>query len=209
MALMERIWLRSRHRSMQISIVCTGNCGTESMCRNRFLQRLIPKAGQPGRFRPLGIPTIYDRVCQQALLNRLGPIFEPVFDDANYGYRQGRSTHGALRKIWRELDDVVKHALLTPRNPAKSMGYRADRHRIRAPINSGSRGQAGPGDFPSHAFAFQLDAMRWALWTIRSRMASTTVASLIGSSDLQGAMIAWPYASFYWTCEPTWRDPMC
>ena len=69
------------------------------------LQRLIPKAGQPGKFRPLGIPTIYDRVCQQALLNRLGPIFEPVFDDANYGYRQGRSTHGALRKIWRELDE--------------------------------------------------------------------------------------------------------
>ena len=69
------------------------------------LQRLIPKAGQPGKFRPLGIPTIYDRVCQQALLNRLEPIFEPVFDDANYGYRQGRSTHGALRKVWRELDE--------------------------------------------------------------------------------------------------------
>ncbi len=69
------------------------------------LQRLIPKAGQPGKFRPLGIPTIYDRVCQQALLNRLEPIFEPVFDDANYGYRRGRSAHGALRKIWRELDE--------------------------------------------------------------------------------------------------------
>ena len=69
------------------------------------LQRLIPKAGQPGKFRPLGIPTIYDRVCQQALLNRLEPIFEPVFDDANFGSRQGRSTHGALRKVWRELDE--------------------------------------------------------------------------------------------------------
>ncbi len=69
------------------------------------LQRLIPKAGQPGKLRPLGIPTIYDRVCQQALLNRLEPIFEPVFDDANFGYRQGRSAHGALRKIWRELDE--------------------------------------------------------------------------------------------------------
>ena len=60
---------------------------------------------QPGKFRPLGIPTIYDRVCQQALLNRLEPIFEPVLDDANYGYRQGRSAHGALRKIWRELEE--------------------------------------------------------------------------------------------------------
>ena len=49
----------------------------------------IPKAGKPGEFRTLGIPTIYDRVCQQALLNRLEPIFEPVFDEANFGYRRG------------------------------------------------------------------------------------------------------------------------
>ena len=65
------------------------------------LQRLIPKTGQPGKLRPLSIPTIYDRVCQRALLNRLEPIFEPVFDDANFGYRKGRSTHDALRRIWR------------------------------------------------------------------------------------------------------------
>jgi RNA-directed DNA polymerase len=66
-------------------------------------RQLIPKAGQPGKFRPLGIPSIYDRVCQQALLNRLEPIFEPVFDDASFGYRRGRSTKDALRKIWKEL----------------------------------------------------------------------------------------------------------
>ena len=69
------------------------------------LRCLIPKAGQLGKFRPLGIPTIYDRVCQQALLNRLESIFEPDFDDANFGYRAGRSTHGAMRKIWGELDE--------------------------------------------------------------------------------------------------------
>lgn len=66
-------------------------------------RHLIPKAGQPGSYRPLGIPTIYDRVCQQALLNRLEPIFEPIFDDASFGYRKGRSTKDALRKIWKEL----------------------------------------------------------------------------------------------------------
>jgi len=65
----------------------------------------IPKAGQPGKTRKLGIPTIYDRVCQQALLNRLVPIFDPVFDDASFGYRKGRSTKDALRKIWRELEE--------------------------------------------------------------------------------------------------------
>src|SRR3982750_1945502 len=63
----------------------------------------IPKAGKPGEFRRLGIPTIYDRVCQQALLNRLEPIFEPVFDEANFGYRRGRSTKDALRKVWKEM----------------------------------------------------------------------------------------------------------
>src|SRR3989442_15111096 len=51
----------------------------------------------------LGIPAIYDRVCQQALLNRLEPIFEPVFDDASFGYRRGRSTKDALRKIWKGI----------------------------------------------------------------------------------------------------------
>jgi retron-type reverse transcriptase len=68
-------------------------------------QKMIPKPGQPDKLRPLGIPVVYDRVCQQALLNRLEPIFEPVFDDANYGYRKGRSAKDALRKIWKELQE--------------------------------------------------------------------------------------------------------
>jgi RNA-directed DNA polymerase len=63
----------------------------------------IPKAGKPGEFRTLGVPTIYDRVCQQALLNRLEPIFEPAFDEANFGYRRGRSTKDAMRKVWKEI----------------------------------------------------------------------------------------------------------
>jgi RNA-directed DNA polymerase len=46
----------------------------------------------------LTVPTIFDRVCQQALLNRLEPIFEPVFDEANFGYRRGRSTKDAVRE---------------------------------------------------------------------------------------------------------------
>jgi group II intron reverse transcriptase/maturase len=63
----------------------------------------IPKAGKPGEYRMLGVPTIFDRVCQQALLNRLEPIFEPIFDDANFGYRRGRSTQDAMRKVWKEI----------------------------------------------------------------------------------------------------------
>jgi len=49
-------------------------------------QHLVPKLGQPGKYRPLGTPVIYDRVCQQAMVNRLESIFEPVFDDASFGY---------------------------------------------------------------------------------------------------------------------------
>src|SRR5260370_29109190 len=63
----------------------------------------IPKVGKPGEYRMLGIPAIYDRVCQQAVLNRLEPIFDPIFDDASFGYRRGRSTKDALRKIWKEI----------------------------------------------------------------------------------------------------------
>ena len=64
----------------------------------------IPKRGSPGKTRPLGIPSVYDRVCQQALVNRLGPIFEKVFDPSSFGYRKGRRTADALTKNWREIE---------------------------------------------------------------------------------------------------------
>jgi len=64
----------------------------------------IPKRGAPGKTRPLGIPSVYDRVCQQALVNRLEPIFEKVFDPSSFGYRKGRKTSDALTKIWREVE---------------------------------------------------------------------------------------------------------
>jgi RNA-directed DNA polymerase len=53
--------------------------------------------------RPLGIPTVMDRVCQQALVQVLLPIFEPTFRESSFGYRQGRSAHMAMRRIWVQL----------------------------------------------------------------------------------------------------------
>lgn len=60
---------------------------------------MIPKPGQPGKFRPLGIPTVRDRVVQAAVKNILEPIFEADFFPVSYGFRPGKSAHGALEHL--------------------------------------------------------------------------------------------------------------
>jgi hypothetical protein len=60
---------------------------------------LIPKPGQPGKFRPLGIPTVKDRVGQAAVKNILEPIFEADFFPSSFGFRPGKSVHGALEPL--------------------------------------------------------------------------------------------------------------
>src|SRR4029077_14349637 len=52
--------------------------------------------------RTLGIPTVIDRMIQQALLQVLQPIFDPTFSNDSYGFRPGRSAHGAVLRA-REL----------------------------------------------------------------------------------------------------------
>jgi RNA-directed DNA polymerase len=55
----------------------------------------IPKPDGGGK-RMLGIPTVLDRMIQQALLQVLQPIFDPTFSDDSYGFRPGRSAHQAI-----------------------------------------------------------------------------------------------------------------
>ena len=57
----------------------------------------IPKPGGTG-VRTLGIPTVLDRLVQQALLQVLQPCIDPTFSDSSYGFRPGRSAHQALEK---------------------------------------------------------------------------------------------------------------
>jgi RNA-directed DNA polymerase len=56
----------------------------------------IPKPD--GGKRALGIPTVLDRLIQQALLQVLQPLFDPHFSEDSFGFRPGRSTHGAIRR---------------------------------------------------------------------------------------------------------------
>ena len=101
---MGRVWKHSASNLVQNLNRLQTELKEEAYQPQPVRQVQIPKAGKPGELGTLGIPTIYDRVCQQALLNRLEAIFEPVFDDANFGYRRGRSTKDALRKVWKEIE---------------------------------------------------------------------------------------------------------
>ena len=63
----------------------------------------IPKEAKGKAERPIGIPTLEDKVLQRAVVMLLTPIYEQDFLDCSYGFRPGRSAHQALDKLWRAV----------------------------------------------------------------------------------------------------------
>lgn len=62
-------------------------------------ETLIPKDGQPGKFRPLGISVFEDKLVQGAFQNVLEAIYDPIFFDCSHGFRPGRSCHTAIKSL--------------------------------------------------------------------------------------------------------------
>ena len=75
---------------------------TERIRKGHYTPSPVRRAEIPkpdGGVRKLGIPTVTDRIIQQAITQQLMPIFEPLFSDGSYGYRPGRSAKDAIQKI--------------------------------------------------------------------------------------------------------------
>jgi group II intron reverse transcriptase/maturase len=68
----------------------------------------IPKASDPTQLRPLGIPSVADRVCQQAIYQVLYPLFAATFSPRSYGYMVGRNAHQSIATLLQDGKDGYK-----------------------------------------------------------------------------------------------------
>lgn len=97
-------WL-GEHREELLESIRSGKYKPQPVRRKE-----IPKPD--GGMRKLGIPTVVDRVIQQAIAQQLTPIFEPLFSENSFGYRPGKSAQMAIQKVKEYAEQDYKHAVL-------------------------------------------------------------------------------------------------
>lgn len=97
-------WLRE-HREELLETIRQGEYKPQPVRRKE-----IPKPD--GGVRKLGIPTVVDRIIQQAIAQQLTPIYEPLFSDLSYGYRPGRSAQDAMGKVKEYAEKGYTQAVL-------------------------------------------------------------------------------------------------
>lgn len=97
-------WLRE-HRDELLESIRSGKYKPQPVRRKE-----IPKPD--GGVRKLGIPTVVDRVIQQAIAQQLTPIFEPLFSANSFGYRPGKSAQMAIEKVKGYAEQGYKYAVL-------------------------------------------------------------------------------------------------
>ena len=96
-------WLRE-HKGELLESIRNGKYKPSPVRRKE-----IPKPD--GGIRKLGIPTVIDRIIQQAIAQVLSPIYEPTFSDGSYGYRPNRSAQDAIRKVRDYAEEGYRYAV--------------------------------------------------------------------------------------------------
>ena len=97
-------WLRE-HREELLDTIRQGKYKPQPVRRKE-----IPKPD--GGIRKLGIPTVLDRIIQQAIAQQLVPIYEPLFSEDSYGYRPNRSAQQAIQKVKQYVEQGYTSAVL-------------------------------------------------------------------------------------------------
>ena len=97
-------WLRE-HREELLESIRAGKYKPQPVRRKE-----IPK--REGGKRQLGIPTVIDRIVQQAIAQQLTPIYEPLFSEDSYGYRPGRRAQQAIMKVKEYAEKGYTQAVL-------------------------------------------------------------------------------------------------
>src|ERR1700757_4414735 len=99
----------------------------------------IPKPGSNEK-RPLGVPTLRDRIVQGALLHVMEPIFERDFAPQSYGFRPGKGCKDALRRVDELLKRVLRIIWWLSGAEAPNPGQAPIRHKRPAPLSRYARG---------------------------------------------------------------------